>query len=444
MVKIFSPEPSPEFSENEKTIFRFLFIYFLLQALPLSGDLFHTVASVNWLHITYGDIFNLSHLSPEFLPGNDTFLNWLIILLLAVAGSFIWGRSGLKEQNYPGLYYWLRVIIRYRLAIGVIAYGFIKLFPLQAPFPSISNLNTAYGDITTWKLFSMSLGIVPGYESFLGATEILAGLLLFFRKTATFGALIILVFTGNVFISNLAYGGGEYVYSLYLLVFALFVGYFDAGRIYHLISLGRATQPNKFNPVFTQKQGLARLVLKSLVIFFFVILYGFKTYSGFRHDPYQFPQKAGLVGISGIYTVSEFKINHKELPYSATDPVRWKDVVFERWATLSVRSNRPVIIDSVNHEHIAGNDAGRDYELAGIAGRHYYSYTSDTVHHVLFLQNKNSHYTGEKLELHYVRRDTATIILSGTDQKKDSIYAVLSKINKRYPLTLGRRRLLKL
>ena len=75
---------------------------------------------------------------------------------------------------------------------------------------------------TRWKLFSLSLGIVPGYESFLGAVEILAGLLLLNRKTASIGAFIVIIFTGNVFVSNLAYEGGEQVYSLYLIVLALF------------------------------------------------------------------------------------------------------------------------------------------------------------------------------------------------------------------------------
>jgi len=444
MTKILKPEPSPQWSEKEKSIFRFLFIFFLLQALPLSVDIFKVVFGFNWLHIGYGDIFDLTRLTPKFIPGNDSFINWIIIAVLSVIGAVIWGKSSLKDQNYDKLYYWLRVVVRYRLAIGIIGYGFIKLFPLQAPFPSISNLNTAYGDFTDWKVFSMSLGIVPNYESFLGAIELIAGLLLFFRKTATIGALIIVVFTGNVFISNLAYEGGEYVYSIYLISFALFVLYFDAARIYNLISLERPTQPNQFKPLFGEKQRTVRLLVKSLVIFFFVFLYGFKTYSGLHHDPYQFPRTPGLAKASGIYNVSEFKINNKELPYSATDPTRWKDVVFEKWATISIRSNRPVLIDSVNHEQIIQKDEDRDYELAGTAGRHYYSYTADTVNHTLSLENKNNHYKGEKLELKYSRPDSSTIILSGIDQNKDSVYVVLNKINKKYPLTLGRRRVLKL
>ena len=444
MTKILTTNPADKWSQKEKNIFRFFFLFFIIQALPLSVDIFKVIFGINWFHISYGDIFNITRLSAKFIPGADSFINWIIIAVLAAIGSVIWSKSKFEDQDYSTLYYWLRVIVRYRLAIGVIGYGFIKFFPLQAPFPSISNLNTSYGDFNDWKIFSMSLGIVPNYESFLGSIEIIAGLLLFFRKTATIGALVILVFTGNVFISNLAYDGGEYVYSIYLVTFALFVLSFDALRLYNLISLERPTEPNKFKPALTKGQQIGRLIIKTLVIFFFVVLYGFKTHSGFKNDPYQFPTTPGLAAVSGVYNVSEFKINNKELPYSATDPVRWKDVVFEKWATISIKSNRPVIIDAANYEQVFKKDEDRDYELVGSAGRHYYSYTADTVNHVLSLTNKNPNYKGEKLVLKYSRPDTSTIILSGVDQQKDSIYVVLNKLDKKYPLSMGRRRVLKL
>jgi len=437
------PSP-PVWTDRKKQIFRFFFLFFILQAIPLSVDFFKTVFGFNWLHISYGDIFNLTRLSAKFLPGADSFINWIIVAVIALIGAMVWDKSKYKNINYDRFYYWLRVVVRYRLAIGIIGYGFIKFFPLQAPFPSISNLNTSYGDFTDWKIFSMSLGIVPSYEAFLGAIEILAGLFLFFRKTATIGAAIILVFTGNVFISNLAYEGGEFVYATYLITFALFVLWFDAQRIYNLVSLERPTAPNSFKPLFVGKTKTLRLVLKTVIIFFFVFLYGFKTYSGFHHDPYQFPRTKGLARAAGIYNVSEFKINGRILPYAAADSIRWKDVVFEKWATISIRCDRKVIVDSANYEQVFKNDKDRDYELAGTAGRHYYSYTVDSVNHVLLLDNKNPHYKGEQLRLNYSRPDSVTVILSGTNQHRDSIYVALNKIDKKYPLKLSRRKALKL
>ncbi len=442
--------PSP-WKDYEKIIFRFLFLFFLLQAVPLDWKYYANIFTIDWAHIQYKDIFYISRYTPQFLSGTAkpgwglaTVADWVFIAGIALAGTIIWNFKDKKTGHYTILYYWLRVILRYRLAIGIIGYGFIKFFPLQAPYPSISNLNTSYGDFTEWKLFSMSLGIVPNYESFLGAVEIVAGLLLLFRRTATIGALVILVFTGNVFISNLAYNGGEHLYSFSLVTFALFILSFDTARIYNLVVLEKPTAPNQFKLYFGQKQNRSRLVVKSLIIFFFVFLYGFKTHSGFYEDPYQFPRAKGLEHTSGIYNVSEFRINHKILPYSATDPVRWKDVVFEKWATISIRSNRPVVVNAADHEEMAAADKERDYESAGTAGRHYYSYTADTLHHRLFLENKNKYDKGDKLELSYIRPDSTTIVLSGVDQHRDSIVVVLQKIDKKYPLSLGRRKTLKL
>lgn len=392
----------------------------------------------------YGDIFFLTRYFPSFSSVTGSFIDWLLLALIAGIGTFIWTKKDKPDTDYPGLYYWLRVVLRYRLAIGVIGYGFIKFFPLQAPFPSISNLNTNYGDFSDWKIFSLSLGIVPNYESFLGGVEILAGILLFFRRTASVGALIVLVFTGNVFISNLAYEGGEYVYSFYLISLALFVFAHDAQRIYNLVSLGKPTFPNQFHPIFSGKQQNTRLVLKTAVIFFFVLVYGFKTYKGYKTDPYQFPASAGLPEAAGIYNVAEFKLNNYLRPYSSTDPLRWKDVVFEKWATISIRSNRPVILDSTNYEQISYTDAERNYELAGSGGRHYYSYTVDSVKQELSLQNKNSNYKNDRFVLHYHRIDTATIELRGINHSNDSVYVLLNRIDKKYPIKLGRRGRLKL
>jgi hypothetical protein len=437
-------KPAAEWKDYEKIIFRFLFIYFIIQTIPLDWKYYRGIFSINWLDLKYGDIFFITRYFPSFGAATGSFLDWIIIAVVAAIGALAWAKKDKPNTDYSILYYWLRVILRYRLAIGIIGYGFIKLFPLQAPFPSISNLNTNYGDFTDWKIFSLSLGIVPGYESFLGGVELLAGILLFFRRTSAIGALIVLVFTGNVFISNLAYEGGEYVYSFYLISLALFVFAYDAQRIFNLVSLGKPTYPNLFKPVFSSRLENIRIVVKITVIFFFVFVYGFKTYKGYKTDPYQFPKTAGLEGASGIYNVSEFRINNKTFPYSVTDRIRWKDVVFEKWATISIRSNRPVVLDSTNYEQVSYKDEERNYELAGSGGRHYYSYTADTVKHILLLQNKNKNYPDEKLLLNYSRPDSTTIVLSGINESRDSVFVLLDKIDKKYPVKLGRRGRLKL
>ena len=436
-----------EWKDWEKPLFRFFFIYFLIQVFPLDWKFYRDLFSIDWS--SYRDIFYLSRYQPSIFGEKASFADWGIIALLAGIGTIIWTWKDRNSKEYNYLYYGLRVLLRYRLAIGIIAYGFLKLFPLQAPYPSISNLNTAYGDFDDWKLFSLSLGIVPSYESFLGLVEISAGLLLLFRRTTTIGTLIILPFTGNVFISNLAYSGGEYVYSLYLISIALFLFAFDGLRFLILFTFDKPTQPNFFQPSFDEpKWKYARAVVKS-AFFLLIFVYAVQTYQGYTQEgSYHFPTTKGLKEASGVYNVSLFKVKNDTLPYSKIDPLRWQDVVFEEWATLSVKSNRPVQLVSTNTEEIYQKEQERDYELIGSGGRHYYSYEIDSTKQVLTLKNKNKNYQGETLQLSYSRPNPSQIILQGINENKDSVYVVLDKINKKYLLEevarLGRRNKLKL
>ncbi|GAB4035972.1 DoxX family protein [Spirosoma gilvum] len=431
----------------EKGVFRFIFLYFLIQALPLDPQFFRNLVSFDGGYTRY--LFNLSHYAPRFVGTEDSFVNWGIVALVALIGSIIWSQRDDRQTNYDALFYWLRVALRYRLALGVIAYGFIKLFPLQAPLPSISNLNTAYGDHTAWKLFSLSLGIVPSYESFLGQVELLGGLLLLHRKTTTIGTLILLPFLGNVLVSNLAYEGGEYVYSGLLVSFGLVLFAFDAVRLFRLVSLEVAAVPNRFRPVWREQwQQYGRVTLKGAFVLLAVLLYGFTTYSTYRNGSPRFPKIAGLTGTAGIYNVSEFKLAGKTLPYSKTDPVRWQDVVFEKWNTISIKSNRPVKLINDNTEQLAATDAERDYEYAGSQGRQYYRYTVDPTGRQLTLKNANPHYPNETLQLTYTKAGDGRIVLAGVDEKRDSVYAVLDKLDKKYLIDeaakAGRRGSLKL
>lgn len=430
-----TPTPSePSWTRPEKTLFRFFFIYFLIQAVPLDWPFYRNLFSINWGTYYYRDLFNLARYAPHFFGPVDTFVNWAVVAMIAVLGTVIWTIRDQQRTTYDELYYWLRVIIRYRLAVAILAYGFIKLFPMQAPLPSISNLNTPYGEFTAWKLFSLSLGITPSYESFLGLVEILGALLLLNRKTTAIGTLIIIPFLGNVFMSNLAYEGGEYVYSFLLVTFALFLFAFDAIRLFRLVSLERPALPNRFRPVLTETwQRYGRLALKSSFIFFAVFLYGYKTYAAYKTGPYQFSQTPGLPGAAGLYDVQSFKLAGETLPYSKTDSVRWQDVVFESWNTISIRSNRPVIPDQANTEQIQVEDASRTYEQAGTTGRHYYSYQIDSAQHILTLKNRNPHYPNETLTLHYQQAPNQ-LILSGLNERRDSVHAVLNKLNKKYLL----------
>lgn len=426
----------------EKVLLRLLFLYFFIQVVPLDWK-FYRDLSINWSNFSFFDLFKLTTYSPQFFSLTG-YANWLIAFLIAGAGAIAWPLICKTETtDYDKLYYWLRVILRYRLAIGIIAFGFIKLFPLQMPYPSLSNLHTNYGDFLPWKIYFHTLGITQPYEVFLGAVEVLAGGLLLCRRTTTFGAGIILGFTGNVFVANLAYDAGQDVYSAYLTTIAAVLFAYDIPRLYNLLVLQKYTIANKFQPVLSNSFGKARIVLKVLGALFILAL-GFGTYANYRSHPYKIPQTAGVKGSYGYYNVREFKLNNQIIPYSKTDTNRWQNVVFEKWATISIKTAKPIQLDLSTGDGFHQLDIDRNYESAGVGGRRYYAYTADTVRHQLELRNKNKNYLAERYSLVYHFVNDSTIVVKGLNERKDSVYAVLEKINKKYLLFEGRRKPIKL
>ncbi|WP_353182669.1 DoxX family protein [Parapedobacter lycopersici] len=431
-------------NHREKVIFRFIFSYLMLQAVPLDWKYYQHVLSINWLQLQFADIFNISRYTPQFVHhiksvdfwGLNTLLDWLFLVIIAGVLTWIWSwiaqKKGLK-WNYDRLYYVLRVVLRYRLAIGVIAYGLIKVFPLQAPNPSLSNFNTNYGDLSAWKIFSLSLGIAPSFEVFLGSLEVLGGLLLLYRRTTAIGAFLILVFHGNVFLSNLAYEGGEAIYSLYLLQMAAFLLLHDIHRIILVFSLAKPAQPDNYRLVYAHAwQQKLRIGLKSAFVFFFVGLAGYKAYVVYTEGPYQYPETPGLTNARGLYNVREFRFNGREIPYDKKDTVRWQNVVFEEWSTLSIKTAAKIQPWHATSEVFHRDDRDRLYELAGTAGRHYYHYRIDTAARALHLENKNPHYAGDQFVLHYKRPDAHTLVVFGTTAAGDSVTAVLDRLDKKY------------
>ena len=80
-------------------------------------------------------------------------------------------------------------------------------------------------------------------------------------------------------------------------------------------------------------------------------------------------------------------------------------------------------------------DVDRTYESAGTGGgrRHYY-YEQDTVTKKLVLYNKNKEYKNEVLHFSYSRPSPTRIVLNGVNENRDSVYVVLDKKTKTYPL----------
>jgi hypothetical protein len=493
----------PAWKNYQKVLFRVAFIFFLIITIPLNGEWYKNLFGLDWFHLHYRDLYDVARFSPTLYKFDTPsynllgYIDWLEALAIGIVGGAIWtviDRNKTKEYNK--LYYWLRVIVRYRAGIGIIGFGFTKLLPTQMPYPSLGLLNTHFGDFTAQKIYWLSVGIVPWYQVFAGVVELAAGALLFFRKTTTLGAILLLGALGDITYVNFAYDGGVHVYASYFVLFAAFLILYDAVPIYNLLIRERFTAPFTYYPSFDQKlPKIARFGLKTANIAIFLVLLFYLQYINWKYDPYKQPAVKGLSELRGNYKVSEFKINDQVVPYAPLDSVRWRDVTFENWSTLTYNVNKPVKLDLSNGGGAAMRDINRTFELTGTGGgKRVFYYDADTVNKVLYLQDKyveanrrrgkgakkpdqkdlvqasfipapalanignedkkidkaalstrrtrgiaeelKDKRKRNKMILSYnANADGSHIVLTGKDEKKNDVYIVLDRINRKYLLT---------
>src|SRR5690606_13584003 len=156
--------------------------------------------------------------------------------------------------------------------------------------------------------------------------------------------------------------------------------------------------------------------------------------------PFKYPAGKGLTGAYGFYNVKTFKIDDRIIPYNPLDTLRWENVVFESWPTISIASPRAIILDNSTAGDYQRYDYERTYESADVGGRRYFHYGIDSVKIRSYLVNKNSHHREEKFDIIFEFLGDSTISLQGSDEHGRKIEALLEKVDKQYMLIKGRRK----
>jgi hypothetical protein len=382
--------------------FRISFIFFVSICIPNNIEWYKHVINIDWSNLHYRDLYDIARFGSGLnFFGNTIFgnalqgyANWIITLLFSIVASLVWTFIDKKRNPVPSeytiLYYWLRAIVRYRAGIGIIGFGFTKLFPVQMPYPSYGLLNTDFGDFTAQKIYWLSIGIVPWYQVFAGVVEIAAGALLFFRKTTLIGAALLFGALGDIVYVNFAYDGGVHVYSSYFVLLSAFLMVHYIPALYNLLILEKPSRIVSYYPSFSKpwQQG-ARVSLKVATIGVFLVLLFYLQWINFLYDPYKQPSTKGITSLRGYYNVATFRLNGKEIPYSRLDTVRWQEATFENWTSLTFKVNKPTALDLSNGGGDPQRDINRTFELTGTAGgRRVFHYYADTVENILYLQDK--------------------------------------------------------
>jgi hypothetical protein len=371
----------------------------------------------------------ISQNNPWFFDnaGGKNYLGWLITLLVSLAVGFVWQVVDKKRKNDSTLSFWFYVVVRYGLALRMSWFAIAKVLPVQMPFPTLSQLNTNLGEFTPGKLYWLTTGVSPFFEVFAGVFELVATVLILFRKTTTLGALMMVAILVPIWFVNIGYDAGVELTSLHLLTLALILLAKDAKHFWELLILHRpASIPVIAAPSFSDKwQKTARIALKSAFILVFLVYRGFeysRVYAAGK--TFKLPLTDGLDEFKGFYDVAEFRINHQLIPYSPLNTTRWQNVVFEKFNTFSIKVAGETKLNTDNK--------ARTTEYYGNVGRLYYGYEADTLKHTLVLRNRAD--TTQKIRLNYQRPTSQSFVLKGALENQDSVYVVLNKIEKNYPL----------
>lgn len=381
--------------------FRISFVFFILISIPNNPLWYKHVVAIDWFNLDYRDLYDICRFgSGVSWFGKATFgyplegySIWVNTFFFSIIAGFIWTfvlKVLHKERSaYNQLFYWLNVVVRYRAALGIIGFGFTKLFPVQMPYPSLGILDTDYGDLTAQKIFWMSFGIVPWYQVFAGVLEVTAGTLLFFRKTVAIGAALLVGALGAIVVVNFAYDGGVHVYSSYFVLLSLFllVPYYKP--FYEVFVKEIPSKVELYLPKFKSTLRYVSVGSKIVIIFIFVGVFFYLQYLDHKYDPYKQPSSPGIKELRGNYNVTEFRLNGETRPFSPYDTIRWQSATFEKWSTLTFRVNRPLRLDLSNGGGDPKRDVNRTFELSGVAGgQRAFHYYADTENKTLYLEDK--------------------------------------------------------
>ena len=325
-----------------KVLFRFIFLYattyiFLMFGSRLFEGLFVWIGE-NILH-TEGKL-------EYFMTGSgDTTMAYISLvfqIFLMVLGSIIWTAIDRKRVSYNTLFYWLSVLIRMFLIFFMFTYGFVKIYKTQFAGPSLMRLLQPVGDMSPMGLAWTYMAQSEGFNIFVGAMEVIGGLLLIPRRTVTLGAFITMGVMFHVAMMNLFYDIPVKLFSINLFVLAAILFFKDIKRFTNVFIKNKdAMAVNYYTPVVDKVYHKVIFWFKLVCTVGLVAIMCFQGYSRERN----FGDKREKPEFYGIWEVTHFVKNSDTLPPLITLNDRWRYLVIDQKNYANVK----MINDSINY-----------------------------------------------------------------------------------------------
>lgn len=342
-------DPSPRWSLPARIGFRFGFVYLLLFCLTFAQILFVFAGiAMRWLPDSaiqwqmnavepvvrwVGErVFGVDAMIHESGSGDQTIV-WVLIfcmLVVAAVATAVWSVLDRRRADYAVLGRWFVVFLRLCLGGQMLWYGFAKAVPNQMPYPSLTTLLQPYGNLSMTEVLWNQVGASPSYQMLLGIAEVLGGLLLFWPRTATVGAMLSLVSMAQVFVLNMTYDVPVKILSFHLMLLSLVVLAPQTRRLANVLVLERPSEPAAQPLLF--RSARANRIAAGLQVALGVWTCSGATYVAWE-SWHEYGYGAPKPALYGIWNVTEFTVDGHPLPPLTTEPTRWQRLVFDQFVT---------------------------------------------------------------------------------------------------------------
>ena len=303
---------------HKKIAFRWLFVYIVLSCsgLPAAG-LWN--GFVRWT----GELLGVDAAYRVTGSGDTTFfyIQALCFVVMALAATLVWSLADHKRTHYHRLYLGLRVLVRLWLGTLLITYGAVKVIPTQFhPLP-LDRLVQTFGDASPMGLLWSFMGASELFTILSGAGEMFAGILLFFHRTTTLGALVSIGVMSWVVALNFSYDVPVKLFSCHLLAMGGFLAAKDARRLANVLVLNRTAGPASMDTVL-QRPGLRRAAFVAKMM-----LLGLVTVSSL-YQSHSIRKKQSVTSpLDGIWEVQQFTLGGESPSPAVPDNVRWRRMI---------------------------------------------------------------------------------------------------------------------
>ncbi|MGB4775582.1 MAG: hypothetical protein WBP45_10440 [Daejeonella sp.] len=344
-------------------------------------------------------VLKIDHPYTSKLISDSTglYIHTLLLMIVSAIICGLWSVLDRRRKRYDVFQYWFMVMVRYYLALQLFYYGFNKVFKVQFYLPEPNTLFTTVGNIYPDLMFWTSMGISRPYVVFTGVLEVIAAILLLFRRTRLLGGLLATGVMANVVAINFCFDISVKLYSCFLLLMSIISIAPDAKRIMQFFVLNGSVTVNKNlgAPEYKSKKQYSLYVIGKIVLIVYMVgavLSDYVIANNFNDD--QVPRPL----FHGAYEVNVFVKNQDTIPPLLTDQYRWRRFFIHRRGYAIIQSM---------------NDEMQDYELG-----------YDIVNNQLLIKNYED---GKVQKLNYTQPNDSVLFLIGKIEK-DSLKIELKKI----------------